>query len=361
MDFYKQGGHFMRPNLDTFITANVIRSRYGRTMLKGERGGEEAEDDAGGSRFIFQRAIDVGAGSGWLAKSLALSLPSATVVALDTCKEAIAFMKSPYAAMPSNVRPRLGCALEQQYSAFDLIICNPPYIPTEEECRHVDSIDDEADGEREGRKKREEKATTPQPLSFWKGTGLICGLLDRLVAIYSSSSSSTYNNRLSDKNDDHNTNITSYDNNSATANRNGTGITDDNTTSNSFGPVLLLNISSVSLKSQRVCAALRNLPSHGVSCRVLKRAEVGFKTSILGQKHQHLMAEGKESVSPVNIAGMELFVGLTDQSQPRIRGKAEMPKLLAGLAEECGHVEVPRHHWQVLHSVEFSPTPNSTN
>ncbi len=82
------------------------------------------------------RALDIGTGSGCLALALAAKSPSARVTALDVSEEALAVARDN--ARQRHLEERIefvrsdrlaGLAAEARY---DLIVSNPPYIPTDE-------------------------------------------------------------------------------------------------------------------------------------------------------------------------------------------------------------------------------------
>jgi release factor glutamine methyltransferase len=81
-------------------------------------------------------ALDFGTGSGCLAIALAVKCPTAKVVALDASKEALAVAQQN--AERNQVADRIefrhgnGLAALPVGARFDLIISNPPYIPTAE-------------------------------------------------------------------------------------------------------------------------------------------------------------------------------------------------------------------------------------
>jgi release factor glutamine methyltransferase len=90
-----------------------------------------ASDPAGSPR-----ALDFGTGSGCLAIALALHCPSAHLVAVDTSEEALDVAREN--AARHGVADRIefvaadGFAALGPGRAFDLIVANPPYLPTAE-------------------------------------------------------------------------------------------------------------------------------------------------------------------------------------------------------------------------------------
>ena len=93
-----------------------------------------------GWKFLAGRpeaaALDFGTGSGCLAIALAAKCPAAQITALDISEEALAMARTN--AEQNQVAPRIqffcgdGFAALPAATTFDLIISNPPYIPTAE-------------------------------------------------------------------------------------------------------------------------------------------------------------------------------------------------------------------------------------
>jgi release factor glutamine methyltransferase len=81
-------------------------------------------------------ALDFGTGSGCIAIALAVKCPAAKIVVLDVSTEALELAKQN--AVQNNAAERIeflhgdGFAALQEPTQFDLIISNPPYIPTAE-------------------------------------------------------------------------------------------------------------------------------------------------------------------------------------------------------------------------------------
>ena len=80
------------------------------------------------------RCVDVGTGSGCLALACAREHPTATFLAVDVCPEALAVAAGNAAAfgLAGRVSFRAGSLLEPVAGdgPFDVIVSNPPYIPT---------------------------------------------------------------------------------------------------------------------------------------------------------------------------------------------------------------------------------------
>jgi release factor glutamine methyltransferase len=87
------------------------------------------------ARLLDQpRAVDVGTGSGCLAIACAHQHPSVQFVAIDLCPEALSLARKNAArhGVAERIDFRLGNLLEPVAAErpFDLILSNPPYIPT---------------------------------------------------------------------------------------------------------------------------------------------------------------------------------------------------------------------------------------
>lgn len=137
---------FMKPNVDTMLTCIGVCQLFQQGLT-------------------FNKAIDVGAGSGFIAKYIALKFPCTQVTAIDIDGEAGIYMRSERAAMPENVTIVVGDAitkLSKEGDQYDLIVSNPPYVPTEAETLSTDKI----------------RVNNP---SFWKGSGLICHMLEETL------------------------------------------------------------------------------------------------------------------------------------------------------------------------------------
>ena len=76
--------------------------------------------------------VDVGTGSGCIAVALAARLPEATVCAIDISPAALAVAQRNVEryGVASRVRLMVGDVLNPRPSQADLIVSNPPYIPT---------------------------------------------------------------------------------------------------------------------------------------------------------------------------------------------------------------------------------------
>jgi release factor glutamine methyltransferase len=77
-----------------------------------------------------KRVLDLGTGSGAIAAALAQALPEARIVATDVSAAAVAIAKR---NLPATVEVRRGSDFEPvKGETFDLVVSNPPYIPSAE-------------------------------------------------------------------------------------------------------------------------------------------------------------------------------------------------------------------------------------
>jgi len=91
---------------------------------------------------------DIGTGSGCIAISLALGIPSAKVVATDISEEALQIVKTNNSELNSKVDFIQSDILKNTLpsASFDIIVSNPPYIPEmEQELLHKNVLDNEPD------------------------------------------------------------------------------------------------------------------------------------------------------------------------------------------------------------------------
>ena len=76
------------------------------------------------------RIVDIGTGSGCVAISIKVNKPSARVAACDIHREAIEVARGNARALKAEVALVLAdLATSFRPSAFDLVVCNPPYVP----------------------------------------------------------------------------------------------------------------------------------------------------------------------------------------------------------------------------------------
>ncbi len=78
------------------------------------------------------RILDLGTGTGCLPLSLLSELPASTAVAVDCCEKALLVAKENAMALGLTARIDFMCSnwFENVEGEFDIIISNPPYIPT---------------------------------------------------------------------------------------------------------------------------------------------------------------------------------------------------------------------------------------
>jgi release factor glutamine methyltransferase len=75
--------------------------------------------------FIPKTALDVGTGSGFLAKAMQITFPSCDVLGIDINEAALAHCESlGLRVLKSNLFENI-----PKSQKFDLIVCNPPYLP----------------------------------------------------------------------------------------------------------------------------------------------------------------------------------------------------------------------------------------
>lgn len=84
-----------------------------------------ARDRAGGGRV---RVLDIGAGSGCLAITLALEIPGASVTATDVSDVALSVARANARRLGATVGFHPGAYLASSAGSFDLIVSNPPYV-----------------------------------------------------------------------------------------------------------------------------------------------------------------------------------------------------------------------------------------
>lgn len=120
--------------LEIAVNRSVLVPRP-ETELLAELGWEFSKKQAE-SGTNAPKALDFGTGSGCIAIALAANCPAANIVALDASAEALALARQN--AEQNKVGSRIeflqsdGFAALPSGSSFDLIISNPPYIPSAE-------------------------------------------------------------------------------------------------------------------------------------------------------------------------------------------------------------------------------------
>lgn len=79
------------------------------------------------------RILDIGVGSGCISISLAKALPQASVTGVDSSADALAVARQNSETHGATIDLRLGSLFEPvQDMGFDLIVSNPPYIPSDD-------------------------------------------------------------------------------------------------------------------------------------------------------------------------------------------------------------------------------------
>lgn len=204
---------FMKPNVDTMLICHGLK----KFLIDENR--------------KFDRGIDIGTGSGFIAKYIATrSNHVSNVTAIDIDPKAGEFMGSSGADMPNNVKIVIGDAITylNNHLDYDLIVSNPPYVPTVEET------------------KSNKKVAIDNP-SFWQGTGLMSYLISDALP------------RMQQ------------------------------------GARLVMVVPSTSLKSQSLYDVMQNLKKYGVEARLLHEQEVAYKAWFAGDnKTAHLMADKED-------------------------------------------------------------------
>ncbi|MFT5048949.1 MAG: release factor glutamine methyltransferase [Chlamydiales bacterium] len=109
---------------DFEVDRNVLIPRPETELLVDQARTWAAERDADATLSV----LDMGTGSGCLATTLALELPQARVVAVDISEPTLAVARANAARLAAEVDFRLGDGFAGLDEAFDLIVCNPPYV-----------------------------------------------------------------------------------------------------------------------------------------------------------------------------------------------------------------------------------------
>lgn len=117
--------------LDFVVTPDVLIPRYDTELLV-----SEAFTRQPAARSI----LDIGTGSGCIAVSLQKKLPLASVTATDISDEALAVARNNAVQHDSPIEFLLGSLFAPVTGRrFDLVVSNPPYIPTAD----IESLDQE--------------------------------------------------------------------------------------------------------------------------------------------------------------------------------------------------------------------------
>lgn len=149
------GGRFMQPSIDTMLVCLGLSRLFD--------GGAEV-----------RRAVDVGSGSGFIGKFIAAKAPGSLnlgVTLVDIDQVAMEYCQSPGFGAPTrghsgravavDLRGEDAVGLLEADPGFDLIVSNPPYIPTLAEVRGSES-----------------RAMS----GFWEGIGLVVYLTELVVS-----------------------------------------------------------------------------------------------------------------------------------------------------------------------------------
>eukprot|EP00418_Pyrodinium_bahamense_P006548 CAMPEP_0179023768 /NCGR_PEP_ID=MMETSP0796-20121207/7102_1 /TAXON_ID=73915 /ORGANISM="Pyrodinium bahamense, Strain pbaha01" /LENGTH=399 /DNA_ID=CAMNT_0020719693 /DNA_START=110 /DNA_END=1309 /DNA_ORIENTATION=- len=241
------GGRFMQPSIDTILVCSALAKLFD---------GETAPR--------VRRAIDVGSGSGLLGKFAAVYGPGGdtlSVTLVDIDPKAMEYCQTPsFNASQSGSRGRpvswsfhAGDAVQllEIDSQFDLIISNPPYVPTPSETRGCEVSRDVS--------------------GFWEGIGLVVYLMDLMLQRRCPA-----------------------------------------------GAHLVVMVTSLTLKSPQVRAALEAAPKYGVRVRQLVEREIAWKAWYAGPRGlDHLLASKVERRERQRIGECEFFVGTTEPGNSR--------------------------------------------
>jgi len=158
-----RGGQFMQPSIDTILVCGGLGMLFDEGLQ-------------------VRRAIDVGSGSGFIGKFVARRAPgpladrgvdsSLEVMLCDVDPKALKFaQRRGFNAQPTGVGERPvsyqfeagdAAALLAKDAAYDLVVSNPPYVPTREEAREGGELLNARKG-------------------FWEGTGLLVHLVRLLL------------------------------------------------------------------------------------------------------------------------------------------------------------------------------------
>mmetsp|Transcript_14112 Transcript_14112/g.33201 ORF Transcript_14112/g.33201 Transcript_14112/m.33201 type:complete len:456 (-) Transcript_14112:95-1462(-) len=265
---------FMQPSIDTVLLCSGLQ----RLFCSGT--------------CTFRSAVDVGCGSGFIAKFMAVHAPGTgelRVALVDVDPAALQYSLSEGFAAPA--RSASGRAISWLRHAgdaaallaragpgFDLWASNPPYIPTREEVIKGNAVSSHTAGSN----------------AFWEGTGLVVFLIERFA---------------------HSTR----------------------------GAHLVLVVSSLTLKAPGVVRALETTEERGMECRCLLEREVAWKAWYAGPwGHDYLLATRGELRQRAKVAGLELFVGAAPPGKARLQTVAD------------GRGRCRSYHWHVLYVLDFS-------
>merc|ERR1712151_234811 len=245
----------MQPSIDTILVCRALAQLF----------------DEGGHRF--SSVIEVGCGSGFIGKFAAVNAPGDSdlqVMLNDIDPAAVRYCRSSgFGARPLGLTGRAlswhyhsGDAVEllsgERQDSYDLIITNPPYIPTSAEASDVEN--------------------TSRNAGFWEGCGLLVHLLELVMQEQFA-----------------------------------------------VGAHLVVMITSLTLKSRRVCALLAEAPTRGVRVRILLEREIAWKAFYAGNGSGsgYLMATDNEYASRQRIGENEFFIGASPPGRSRTGGQRD--------------------------------------
>ena len=126
----------------TFAVTPAVLDPRPETELLIEQVLEWADQTGGRDRSL--RILDVGTGSGCILVTLLAELPAARGVGTDVSAEAVEVARSNARLNGVSARARFECARSLQSIAetFDVLVSNPPYIPTSDVARLAPEVRD---------------------------------------------------------------------------------------------------------------------------------------------------------------------------------------------------------------------------
>ncbi len=123
-----------RPETEVLVetVVNLVQSsKFSRHSVKLEAGSRRLSESRAGK---VQSILDLGTGSGCIAISLAKFLPNATITATDISETALEIARqnaAPHNLKIKFLRSDLFDSYELRATSYELIVSNPPYIPTD--------------------------------------------------------------------------------------------------------------------------------------------------------------------------------------------------------------------------------------
>eukprot|EP00930_Biecheleria_cincta_P098192 TRINITY_DN89874_c0_g1_i1.p1 TRINITY_DN89874_c0_g1~~TRINITY_DN89874_c0_g1_i1.p1 ORF type:complete len:396 (-),score=52.82 TRINITY_DN89874_c0_g1_i1:93-1202(-) len=263
-----RSGRFMQPSIDTILVCRALVESY--------KDGKEV-----------RRIIDVGSGSGLIGKFAGMHAPGSaelevTLVDIDPAAkdycESLGFNAQDKSLGGRPIRWEFkaqdAVALMEADKGFDLIVSNPPYIPTKSETRSSSL------------------ATTAK--GFWEGISLPVFLIEMVHE----------------------------------------GRCPKDTR-------LVMMVTSLTLKSPAVIAALEQAAAKGCRVRVLVEREIAWKAWYAGPSAlDHLLATPAEVTNRRSVAGCNFYIGATEPGESRT-GENNRDRLWG-------------YHWHVAYVLEVS-------